>query len=51
MYNYYSYSNLPVPVEGMNTKYYMAWLEMMSQSVPPCIFVRGNHENVISFDM
>jgi len=28
---------------------YMAWLEMLSQNMPPFLFVRGNQINVLTF--
>ncbi|KRZ93731.1 Solute carrier family 12 member 2 [Trichinella sp. T8] len=42
--------SLPVPRKGREPAYlYMAFLEMLSQDLPPVLFVRGNQKTVLTF--
>ncbi|KAJ8718571.1 hypothetical protein PYW08_002808 [Mythimna loreyi] len=38
---------LPLPRQGISAAMYMAWLKVMSQDMPPILFVRGNSTVVI----
>ncbi|KAJ8714638.1 hypothetical protein PYW07_002863 [Mythimna separata] len=38
---------LPLPRHGVSAAMYMAWLKVMSQDMPPILFVRGNSTVVI----
>ncbi|XP_062614460.1 solute carrier family 12 member 3-like [Saccostrea cucullata] len=41
---------LPVPKrEACPATLYMGWLEMLSQGLPPMLFLRGNQENVLTY--
>ncbi|RWS25658.1 solute carrier family 12 member 2-like protein [Leptotrombidium deliense] len=42
--------SLPMPVRGVcSAPLFMAWLEMLTQNMPPFLLVRGNHTNVLTF--
>ncbi|XP_003379845.1 solute carrier family 12 member 2 [Trichinella spiralis] len=42
--------SLPVPRKGREPAYlYMTFLEMLSQDLPPVLFVRGNQKTVLTF--
>ncbi|ESO08644.1 hypothetical protein HELRODRAFT_74876 [Helobdella robusta] len=41
---------LPMPKKGLcSTGLYMAWLDVLSRSMPPMLLIRGNQENVLTF--
>ncbi|RWS05726.1 solute carrier family 12 member 2-like protein, partial [Dinothrombium tinctorium] len=42
--------SLPMPVKGIcSAPLYLAWLEMLTQNMPPFLLVRGNNSNVLTF--
>ncbi|NWH90547.1 S12A2 protein, partial [Aegithalos caudatus] len=42
--------SLPVARKGaVSSALYMAWLEVLSQDLPPILLVRGNHQSVLTF--
>lgn len=41
---------LPMPRKNIiKAPHYMAWLEALSQDLPPFLFVRGNQQSVLTF--
>lgn len=41
---------LPMPRKTVvSAPLYMAWLETLSRGLPPFLFVRGNHQSVLTF--
>lgn len=41
---------LPMPRKGVvSAQLYLAWLETLSQGLPPFLFVRGNQTSVLTF--
>jgi len=40
---------LPVPRVSIHPRKYMAYLEMMSKGMPPCLLMRGNNQSVLTF--
>ena len=44
------FMTLPLPTKGtISAALYMAWLDFMSQNLPPFFYVRGNKESVLTF--
>lgn len=43
--------SLPFPHLRLNPQFFLANLEALSFDLPPTLFVRGHHENVLSFSM
>ncbi|KAM9735500.1 solute carrier family 12 member 2 isoform 2-T2 [Menidia menidia] len=42
--------SLPLARKGaVSSALYMAWLEVLSQDLPPLLLVRGNHQSVLTF--
>ena len=40
---------LPLPAPNAEPGQYLAWLEVLSDDLPPTIMLRGNNDNVITF--
>ena len=41
---------LPLPHRGVTSPgLYMAWLDCLSASLPPTVFIRGNQQSVLTF--
>ena len=41
---------LPLPHRGVTSPgLYMAWLDSLSASLPPTVFIRGNQQSVLTF--
>ena len=41
---------LPMHTIGMPSTWYLAWLDWLSRDLPPCILLRGNHDDVMTFE-
>uniref|UniRef100_A0A3Q2Q9T3 Solute carrier family 12 member 2 n=1 Tax=Fundulus heteroclitus TaxID=8078 RepID=A0A3Q2Q9T3_FUNHE len=42
--------SLPLARKGaVSSALYMAWMEVLSKDLPPILFVRGNHQSVLTF--
>lgn len=40
---------LPMPKKSRSAALYLAWLEMLTKDLPPCLLVRGNQTSVLTF--
>jgi len=43
--------SLPLPKISINHKVWLAWLDLLSNSMPPVLFIRGNNENVLTLTL
>jgi hypothetical protein len=43
--------SMPVPAIDLPALEYLAWLDMMSEKMPPTMFIRGNNQNVMTFEL
>ncbi|KAJ5077710.1 solute carrier family 12 cation cotransporter [Anaeramoeba ignava] len=43
--------SMPFPDKSMNPKLFMSWLDFLSKGMPPLMFIRGNHKNVLTFQI
>jgi len=42
---------LPLPKMSVNHKVWLAWLDLLSNGMPPVFFIRGNNENVLTLTL
>lgn len=43
--------SVPVPEVGLDARTYLSWLDCLSRDLPPVILVRGNQQNVLTWDL
>ena len=43
--------SMPIPDLETSAIDYMAWLQVLSDSLPPVVFIRGTNSNVLTFEL